>query len=400
MAKVKSKKTQVKTQKRSQPQANVKPQQARSTRKRRNGNMKRTVDPYVVCRLNPFASKGSTGIPDGMQIRKLVVDHRQTNTITFGSTGSVGIMFTPALPSCVWVRHYDATTIVNGVPTTTNFGFGTLIPIPTAEWAGQPLTYLNAAGQFDDVTPLYSAAKARIVSGAWQIMYLGTSLTDSGMIRANVGSFTVDTPIPNVGNFTVSNWAGAGTTTYATSQVFVRPVTAVVNDTSFASSANTYDTTIGRLSRGAHGLLKHSGKDYEFKEVYPNVTYLARQGVETSSLLLNQSTTPLTVGVSAVCQFFDNDWDTTFISVTGGTPGQSFAIDSVLCVEYAPMPTSSVYALAKHGRTNLPALKAADAGVDKMPTSSPGSFPSMIANTASTLSTIVEVASAVGTLIV
>jgi hypothetical protein len=308
-------------------------------------------------------------------------------------------MFAPALPSCVWVRSFDATTLINGVATTAGFGGAFLVPIPVAEWVNQPISYLNVAGQFDDVTPLYAAARARIVSAAWQIMYLGTTLTDSGMVRVNTAAFTVDNPVPNPANFAVTNWTAAGNTTYALGQVFVRPVTAAVDATSFTTSANTMDTTLTRLSRGAHGLMKHAGKDYEFKEVLPNTTFLARQGQEVQSLLLNVSSTPTTVANSGCCQFFDNDWDSTFITITGGTPGQGFMLDSILCVEYQPMPNSSVYALAKHGRNNPAALRAAEAGADKMPNSSPGAFSSTFANAASTMSTIVEVASAVGSIV-
>lgn len=398
-----TKSNSTKAQRRAQHEANIalKPQKQPVTprpRKPRRNKPNKTVDPYVVCRLNPFASKGSNGIPDGSQVRKLVVDHRQTLTLTFGSSGSIGIMFTPALPSCAWVRSYDATTQINGVATSSNSGGAFLIPIPVPEWAPNVITYNNVAGQFDDVVPLYAAARARIVSAAWQLMYAGTTLTNSGMVRVNTGAFTVDPPTPNIGNFTVNTWTGAAATTYATQQVFVRPVSTLINDLSFAGSGNNAETTLNRLSKGCHGIMRHTGKDYEFKEILPNATYLSRQFSELQSMLLNQSASPTTVGGSAVVQFFDNDWDTTFISITGGTAGQSVAFDYVFCVEYNPSPTSSIYSLAKTGRINNNALRTAEVEAGKMPNSQPGAFPSALASTVSTLSTIADVASAVSTI--
>lgn len=400
MAKVKSKKTR--SQRKATQQVQVPKQQRKmnaGTPKRRRLRRSKMLDPYVVCRLNPFASKGSQGIPDGTQIRKLVVDHRQTTTITFGSTGQVGIVFAPALPSCVWVRSADATTLINGVATAAGFANQFLATVPTTEWRSQPLTYFNLAGQYDNLPPLYNSGRARIVSGAWQIMYLGTSLTNSGAIRVNNGSLVVDPPLPNLNNFTVFNWSGAGSTVYATSQVFVRPVQTSLDEALFTNSGASYDTTITRLSNGCHGIMKHAGKEFEFKEVFPNVTYLSSANNENNSMLLNVSTTPLITANAGVCQFYDHEWDCSFISITGGTPGQSFMLDTILCVEYAPLPNSSVFALAKHGRpANPAAIKQAEAGASQMPVSSPGSFASTVTSAISTAATIAEVATAVGSI--
>lgn len=382
--------------KQQQPQRNPQRQQPQPRRRSNRRPNTKASDPYVICRLNPFASKGSSGIPDGSQVRKLVVDHRLTVTVTFGSTGTVGLMFVPALPSPIWVRHFDATTQINGVATSNLSNTDLLIPVPVSEWGSQPLTYHNTAGQYDDTAPLYTAARARIVSGAWQIMYLGTTLTDSGVVRVNTAAFGVGTALPNVAPFGVHSWSTATTTSYSVDQVLVRPVTTEIDATSFTTSANTYDTTLTRLSRGCHGLLKHAGKDYEFKEVAANTTFLMTQNNENYSMLCNKVITPTTVSNSGVVQFYDNEWDATFLTISGGTNGQSFVFDCVLCVEYAPAPSSAVYSIAKHGRpTNQAALTTAETAASKQPNSQPGSFTSSMVNAASTISTVVDVASAV-----
>jgi len=360
-------------------------------RQRRNPRLKR--DPYVICRLNPFASKGSLGIPDGNQVRKLVVDHRLTTTITFGSSGSVGLMIAPSLPAYVYVFTYDGSTQINGTGTPYGYGGTVIHSVPCAEWATQPISYYNTAGNYDNVGLLYSANRARIVSGAWQIMYLGTSLTDSGVVRVNTGALSVDDPIPNQANFVVPCYTNPGNTTYAISQVLVRPVNTALGTTTFTASANTYDTSIVRLSKGCHGLLKHAGKDYEYKEVLADACYLSTYAQNNQSLVTTRTLSPTTVAEGGVTQFFDNDWDTTFITITGGTNGQSFMLDTVLCVEYAPAPNSNVFALAKGGAPlNNGSLKAAEIAAGQQPVASPGAFSSI----ASAIDTVTTVGSVVG----
>lgn len=367
-------------------------------RPRRTPRRKITLpDPYTICRLNPFASKGSTGIPDGTQVRKLVVDHRLTTNISFGSSGSVGIMIVPALPSYVWIYPMDGDTQINSVPTALNYASNMMIPVCTAEWYNQSITYNNTAGKYNDLAQLYSASRARIVSGAWQICYLGTSLTNSGIVRVNTAAFTVGDAIPNNSTYECLSWPyGSGSTTYSGSQILMRPASTTISPSLFTQSANTYDTTMTRLSKGCHGLLKHSGAAYEFKEVLASHCFLSKPSEDRHSMLLARQNTPTIAGDAAACQFYDNDWDATFITLLGGTPGNSFLLDTVLCVEYAPSTNSTVYALAKHGRPmSAGVLRQTEAQAGQLPNSSPGSFATSVMSAAKDVAGIASAVAAI-----
>ena len=62
-------------------------------------------NPYAMCRLMPFKSQGKAlGIPDGTDLKRILMDHRMQNTFTVGSSGSVNIAITPALPSSIWFQ--------------------------------------------------------------------------------------------------------------------------------------------------------------------------------------------------------------------------------------------------------------------------------------------------------
>lgn len=354
----------------------VVPARRNPMRKVRANNNK---DPYIICRLNPYASKGSLGIPDGNQTRKIVVDHRQLTTITFGSSGTVGIVFAPCMPAPIWVYPYDNTTAINGTTATNNVALNACVPVTVAEWGSFGIVYNNTAGNYDNVGSIYGANRARIVTGAWQVMYLGTSLTDSGMIRATSSALSIDTPVPNVSGLTVQNWAGAGFTSYNANQVMVRLCNSPMGTNMFTGSSNTYDTTMTRLKKGAHGLLKHSGGEYEYKEVMTDVCFIAEAANNQISMLMNVVSSPVTVGQCGLAQFYDNEWDATLITISGGTTGQSFVFDSVMCLEYAPSATSSIYPLAKHGNTPKPqVMQQAEKLAGDQPVSSPGAFDTMV----------------------
>ena len=46
---------------------------------------------------------------------------------------------------------------------------------------------------------------------------------------------------------------------------------------------------------------------------------------------------------------YDNGWSSTLLTISGATPGSSFVLDTLYCVEYAPSISADVYALAKSG---------------------------------------------------
>lgn len=378
MVKVKSKKTQAKS--------TVKPvARPKATRKRRRVQK---FDPYTICRVNPFMSKGSTGIPDGNQSKKLVMDHRLQRTIKFGTTGSVGLVIAPCLPAPVWIYPFDNTTVVEGSSLTFNAANNYLVPQHVPEWSASTITYKNTAGNFDDVGTLFGADRARLVTAGWSLSYLGTTLNDSGLIRVTNGALSLETAVPNTAAFTIPSWFSATNSNISVDQCLVRCCNSPIGSTLFTTSYMTADTVLAPLRKGAHGVLKHSGKDYEPLPVSSNTVYIATQQNNNESLLMNQVADPTLTRQSGVCLFYDEQWDCTFITITGGTSGQSVLIDTVFCVEYFPIPQSEVYSLSKPSRDSPGIVAKTDKLVGELPIASVGGVLDTVKTVSSIVSTI------------
>lgn len=344
---------------------------------------------YAMCRLRPLQSMGRTeGIPDGSSARRLLIDHRNFTTITFGSTGIVTIALTPSIPSPIWVYPIDVTTLINGTAMTANTGFGFWFPVPVSEWMQQAITYNNLQGNFDEVNPLYASAKFRLVTAGWAISYTGTSLTDSGVMRITSSSVSLGPPTPNMDTFTVVSSTSGTNTTYSTGQVMVRDINglpqaplAIPNTTFFSS-----DSKVIPLKRGAHGVLRHVNNTYPYQILYGDATFIGSAAEERNSFLANQIPTPTIVASSGVCQGFDETWDTTFVTITGGTAGQSFVLDTMYCIEYCPSYASNTYSLTKQGPpSSLALLQSVENRARSLP----------LAEIGSALKTAVEIGSTV-----
>lgn len=362
-----TKKNSTKAQRRQQAiaQLTAKSSKGRRTTKRRGkprraGNRMRSLvkpHPYATCRLTPFQSKGNAlGIPDATNTRRLVVDHRLFTTLTFGSSGTLDLALVPALPSPVWVYPADSTMRINGQIHGENINVGVMIPLVLSEWDSILLSYFDGAGNYNDVAALYGSNKFRIVTYGWSLSYLGTSLTDSGMIKVTSAGLTLGDAIPNVHTFEVYSSKSGTNTNFQANQVLTRPMNAYPFSLDYFNAANTYDTVMTPLRKGASGVLRHSGADYEYQTLSSNMTYVSAPQNNNLSAVQNYTPTPNRCGNAGVTQGWDNGWDTTVLSISGGTTGQSVMLDLIVCVEYAPTPNSTSYTLAKMGPPTDPKL--------------------------------------------
>lgn len=307
-------------------------------------------NPYAMCRLDPFSSMGkSNGIPDGSNVRRLLIDHRMTTKLTFGPTGNLNLAITPMVPHPLLVQASDSGLLINGASYPHNNPNVLLyIPVTLPEWQTLPIHWWATEDKFNEATPLYSASRFRVVTCGYRIMYLGTSLTDSGMISVNTLSYSVEAPMPNGGNLTVYSSQVASNTVISDRQVTQSLVNApqlAAPNTGFTSS----ETVHLALRDGAEGALSKMSTDHEFVTCSRVMNYWTFSNVDSTSLLMQKTQTPVLLGNSAVVNGYDSNWNTHMITVTGGTPGQTLVVDLVMCVEYVPQPNSEVYALAKAG---------------------------------------------------
>lgn len=307
-------------------------------------------NPYAMCRLMPFKSQGKAlGIPDGTDLKRILMDHRMQNTFTIGSSGSVNIAITPALPTSIWFQTEtaDADFKVNSM----NFPHHTgdtnqMFAVMQPEWRSLPVILRNTAGVFDDASALYGSTKSRIVTIGWSLLYTGTSLNNSGIVRVNRAQLSTNTLQPNTDTFTVVNSQGSVDKEWNHDQLQIRKLE--VKPGFYAS--NTYDTKTFPLKSGCHGVLKHTADEYEWVTLSNDLAFIAAPTWERASYLVhNDVSSEGTMVHWPHIASFDNGWSSTLLTISGATPGSSFVLDTLYCVEYAPSISADVYALAKSG---------------------------------------------------
>jgi len=307
-------------------------------------------NPYAMCRLMPFKSQGKAlGIPDGTDLKRILMDHRMQNTFTVGSSGSVNIAITPALPSSIWFQTegIDTDFKVNSM----NFPHHTgdnnvMFAVMQPEWRNLPVKLNNAAGIFDNAAALYGSTKSRIVTVGWSLLYTGTSLNNSGIVRVNRSQLSMNTLQPNSTDFTVINSQGSVNKVWNNDQILIRKLE--VKPGFYAS--NTYDTKTFPLKAGCHGVLKHTADEYEWATIANDLAFIAAPHYERDSFLMhNDISSEGTMIHWPHVASYDNGWSSTLLTISGATPGSSFVLDTLYCVEYAPSISADVYALAKSG---------------------------------------------------
>lgn len=335
--------------------------------------MKNSItDAYMHCRLNPLSNtQPSTGIPDGIETRRLVVDHRMINNFTFGDSGLINIAITPTIPNSIWCNtgsNADTTWRINGSLYTTNGGApGIFVPICQPEWRTLGIIRNATLGNYNDVQSLYQSSQFRLVSVGWAITYTGSAMNNGGSIIINSMKLGNMAPTANFGTLSVYSSQSGTNTNYTQGQVFGTEISAYPT----FRSANQGTVTVS-LAAGAHGILKHSSASYTYKPILNNETYLTAPGQNGVSMLMNVSPTPAQVGISGVFCGADGDWDATLLSVQG-TTGQTFMLDTIYCVEYVPTPLSDVFALSQPGpKPRLTSIAKANSIARDLPIAEPG----------------------------
>jgi hypothetical protein len=360
--KILTKANSTKQQRRDQARQQTQPKRKKVVKARKmksvnSGTQNLMKNAYAMCRLSPFKSMGrSTGIPDGTNCRRLLIDHRMVTTFTVGTSGAFFFAITPAVPAPLWVANTDATLSINGTSYSFNVGAGVALPVCLPEWQNQAISHFNTAGNYDDISALYGAGKFRVVTVGWQLRYLGTTLNDSGLVQVRTSSLTLQEPVPNMSTFEVYSANSSTNLNYSSGQVFVRNLEGSQFTATNFQSSMAYDTLNIPLRQGCSGVLRHSGAEYEYQPLMGSLCYVGSIGNNFISQLLGIANPPTSAYQAGCVQGFDNNWDSTMICVTGATAGQSVMLDMLFCVEYVPQPTSSVYSLAKQGPKDSPGL--------------------------------------------
>jgi len=180
----------------------------------------------------------------------------------------------------------------------------------------------------------------------YRIVYLGTALNNSGMISVTSTTFSSEMPVPNTGTLTVYSSQSGTNTNVGNDQVFQRLLNAPALGANFSNYTSPQTVNLS-LREGLDGRLVHQGSEFEFSPLHRTMNYISFSNVNSQSILQQRTPTPNTVGASGVVCGIDEGWDTHMISISGGTTGQTFMVDLIMCVEYVPQSGSDAFPMAK-----------------------------------------------------
>jgi len=332
-------------------------------------NMK-TLTPlhaYAKCRIDPFQSTGSLGIPDTCGYRRIIVDYKGYADITVTSNCNMQLILAPFIPFTSGIKVSNANSVnynLNGnavIPAAnTDYSYGwfplQIFPELLAAAAVQPgALYTNP----------YMADKARIVTLVSRITYTGPALSPQGM--ATVSSLP----------FSIQRGSATDTTNVAiafsngTSGNYSNAPFQVIN-TNIVPNIYTQDSVVHRPEVGDVIVAKHNGSDYTFKPMYRYPVCL----VDKDAPNYSGGQYGFFGGVTSITAngllFFDEDWEGTLIQLSGLAAGMSFRLEQYLCVEYTPEQGSPFMRLAQIPPTvSESGLKLVDSVVKQIPVSVP-----------------------------
>lgn len=318
--------------------------------------------PFLMCRKFPFDAKPSNGIPDGDQVKKIVIDHRQYSTIKVGTSGTFAIKIMPWMPYPFLVKASDATGFtIDGVALTTTAIFS----VP-GQW--QPLkafpeltAYIAASGGKNaDIQNPYSCAKFRIVTIAARLVYTGAPTLATGTVTI------YDDPIAYNESRTVNELpvSVAGSAAYATGTVLIARA-----DLSTPQSSLSAQTYVARTDIPVMIRPKHLGSEYCWIVTTNEKTFLVDSTITGGNYSSNVGgfTAPENGGLLG----WDPKWVPTTVFVEGATPDTTFRIEYIICLEYQPAITDPTYRLAKTSVDDLIQLTITNSLIKEQPTANP-----------------------------
>lgn len=322
---------------------------------------------YARCRIDPFSSPGSLGIPDTCGYRRIIVDYKGFCDINITGNCSAQILIMPGIPftSAIKVSNSNSLSYV--------MSGNTVIPVASTDYtySWYPLqVFPELMGVANAAPPaqapnLYSADKARIVTLVTRLTYTGPALSPQGMTTVSSVPFSFQRGSGiATGNFTIKNTGGTDINQIGVNYFYV--------NTNIVPTLYTQDSVVHRPEVGDVIVAKHNGGDYAFKPLYKvpfvSIDRDAPSGGGGQYTFFGNVASLTSNGLV----FIDEDWEGSVISLAGLANGMSFRLEQYLCVEYTPEMGSPFMRLAQVPPTASEyGLKAVDAVVKKMPVSVP-----------------------------
>jgi hypothetical protein len=338
---------------------------------------------YMHCRLDPYTSKGQTAIPDGRNNKFVVVDHFVADDILCEGTSGFSIATFPFLP-------YTAGIIGNGGPGLTNIAVNGITFI-NPNYAGNGLYPLGVPKEWGQwiansyagiaLNDPYNSAGARIVSVTRRLIYLSPAQTATGIITVTPQKLsvtqgqTINSVTPGTGVY--------GTLMDPTSTSVFNPgvgtsIAAVdYNFNLAATTAPPFDrsSVTTRVENGVLITGKHLGEMHKLSPVFDNIAFPCANTTLASNSqaigLFTTATPAATTGGGIV--WYDDEWESQTINVTGVISGAHFRLETIVCMEYTVGTLSPVFAFSRSPtKPDLPLIQAVEKKVNSMPVARPG----------------------------
>jgi len=330
-------------------------------------NHNSSVSGYLSCRLNPFHATNGRGIPDGANSNYIVIDHLMIDNIVDTASAGFTIQTVPMLPatSALAVAAGVNTLTINGIP---------YVGSATQFLAQYPLgfapPYLTVGTQPGIVTnDPYQSTKARLVSCAYRLIYTGQSALASGTIIVT----------PNDVGLTVSQQSAAGIFPYtsntnlqANAGNYTNGAIGLNMDIANANNAFVKDSYISRVEAGAYVLPKHRSRDFKLSATVdsPYVPIANSTGTSNSVNFFSSTSGAPASGVL----WYDDDWSSASIQVSGYPAGSSFQLQTAFCMEYSVSNTSAFANLANKQSDFKPAdIELSNKQTNSLPAATPAS---------------------------
>jgi hypothetical protein len=324
----------------------------------RNKVMPNGIDyAYAHCRLHPFGTATSTGIPDGSNVRRLVFDHKSRSTINCLAAGGVlDIQFIPALPAGALYRSTtnplagpaSAPFTVDGYVVwdynLANGAGGTAFGSQIGWQMGniyQEYAAWALASETTDTAPLQPVPgqRARVVSIGWRIMYVGQPVLASGYYTVTAQPAKFDNQMVQNSQPLSLYQAGVNSSTpgnvYPVNSVYTR----LMNFATTPFGAIPQQNTL-RIDQGACGVLRSDTSDHSYL-AHTKEGYFIEGTFAPNAAPNIASAIDLIPNVSyGTVNFWDDRFDPVTVRIQGMSANTSLIVETVACVEYEVDPTS------------------------------------------------------------
>jgi len=311
---------------------------------------------YAQCRLNPFSNHGSfTGIPDGANSRRLIVDHKAYTDFQVTS-GTWTLRITPFLASGACISFSSGTTFsATDSQTTASGTWGT----SSNQWlpiCGYPeFSSTNRSPASSSEGP-YSQVKCRLVGQAWRLIYTGPVTSAQGLLTVRSFPISIGTNFSSVPFVSQQLNTNTGTSPAGSFNSGTALTGGVLCDFPSPNARYPADAMLFRADENPHGILKSNLDIFPWTDYCQQPIMIFSSSSYTTSNIAGSTsgaqvspihtvgTDTAAFGVNAIA---DNFTCTEIASGNAVGANVTFRIEVKACWEYIVQPTSPIATLTK-----------------------------------------------------